>query len=752
MGSGAQEFFHRPDRSALIAKLERLARLTPFRIALLATLAIGTAYLPASQLGIVRELEGKALDLRIRLRPPMPPSDNIVLVLIDDPSIRAIGRWPWSRSVMAEMAHRLVAAGARTIAFDLLFAEPERSGLPPAALAALRRALAQPRENGIPPDLDAAIGSLLDKLAGDQELAGAIAKAGNCVLPFSFTFDEPSPAVPLAPPPANVARAAFRVIQGTPGEQARLPLVATGVLAPLPEFGAAAAALGHTNVALDRDGAARFEYPVIAYGADDYPSFALEIAREYLGVPRDRVRLELGGGIMLGDRFVPTDETMRLAVNYRRPGRFPHLSAARLLAGDTGGVSLAGKIVLIGGAAVGIGETFFTPFSPVLPSVERHAAVIDSIVRGDFLVRRDAYGLLDLALLALGGLIIGCLAGRRGLLIMTLGFAGLGAGFVALNLWAFLELGVWLNLFLPLVALTAIWAVVLAYNYFIGQRQERIVRAAFKHYLSPEVVDQVARDPALLRLGGEQKELTVLFADLRDSTRLAGALAPARFAELLNEVFTVLTAALFDQGGMLDKFTGDGLVAIFGAPLPQPDHALRACRAALAMQAQIEPLRARWARPDLPPVEVGIGINTGPMIIGNMGSKERFSYTVIGDEAHLGARLETANKDFRTRILISEATWRKVSDRLAARELDVVALRGIDRPVRVFELLGEQPLPAPQARLVELFAAGLAAFHAGEWANAQARFDQALVLSPGDRPSQLYLERCRARVVTTPTG
>jgi adenylate cyclase len=163
------------------------------------------------------------------------------------------------------------------------------------------------------------------------------------------------------------------------------------------------------------------------------------------------------------------------------------------------------------------------------------------------------------------------------------------------------------------------------------------------------------------------------------------------------------------------------------------------------MQAYLQPLQARWSRPDLP-LEVGIGINSGPMIIGNMGSKERFNYTVIGDEAHLGARLEAANKDFRTRILISEATWRAVSDRLGARELDVVTFRGIARPVAVFELLGERPLPADLARRSELFAAGLAAFRAGQWASAQARFDEALALTPGDRPTELYLERCRARL------
>ena len=202
---------------------------------------------------------------------------------------------------------------------------------------------------------------------------------------------------------------------------------------------------------------------------------------------------------------------------------------------------------------------------------------------------------------------------------------------------------------------------------------------------------------------------------------------------------------------MLDKFTGDGLLAVFGAPLPQPDHALRACRAALAMQARMQPLKARWARPDLPPLEVGIGINSGPMIIGNMGSKERFSYTVIGEEAHLGARLEAANKEFRTRILISEATWRAVADRLAARELDLVTFRGIDRPVGVFELLGEQPLPPSQAREVELFGAGLEAYRAGRWPLAAARFDELLALTPEDRPSQLFRARC-ATQLTPPTA
>ena len=314
---------------------------------------------------------------------------------------------------------------------------------------------------------------------------------------------------------------------------------------------------------------------------------------------------------------------------------------------------------------------------------------------------------------------------------------------LAINLWAF-QRGLWLNLFAPLLALLALYATVMLYKYFIGERQERRLRAAFKHYLSPALVDQVARDPTLLQLGGEQKELTVLFADLRNSTGIGAKLPPAEFVRLLNEVMETMTDVLFAHDGMLDKFTGDGLVAVFGAPLPQPDHALRACRAALAMVGELAPVQARWARPDLPPVDIGIGINTGRMIIGNMGSKERFTYTVIGDEANLGARLEAANKDFATRILISEATWRLVQDEIAARELDTVIFRGMARPVRVFEVLGAQPLPGEEARRLERFTAGLTAYQREQWLAAKAAFEQVLARHPG-RPAEPDLRRALPR-------
>jgi adenylate cyclase len=634
--------------------------------------------------------------------------------------------------VIADALARLTAAGAGTIGIDLLFAEPEPSAVPEVFRDRLRQALGQ-------------LGSLLDSLSGDAELAGQMRAAGNVVLPFSFGVGGPADAG-LPEPPAAVASTAFRIVHGPGSASSMLPLSATSVLAPIPELAEAASTLGHTNTILDRDGAARIGLPAVAYGLEYFPSFALEVARQHLGVLRDNVRLELGRGVWLGDRLVPTDDRTQYVVNYRGTDRFQRVSFAQLQADDPPDIALEDKLVLIGATAAGLGETFVTPFDPYLPGIEWRATVIDNILRQDFMVRRNDTLPLDLGFLVAGGLIIGWLGQRGRLLAPALGLCAVTAIVLAVNLMAFFEFGRWLELFAPLLALFALYAIVVLYKYFIGERQERRIRAAFKHYLSPAVVEQVARDPALLRLGGEQKELTVLFADIRNSTGLGAKLPPEVFVELLNDVLDSMTHVLFAHDGMLDKYTGDGLVAVFGAPLPQPDHALRACRAALAMLAELRPVRARWARPDLPPVEVGIGINTGPMIIGNMGSKERFAYTVIGDEANLGARLEAANKDFQTHILISEATWQAVKGEIAARELDVVTFRGMARPVRVYEVLGTCPLAEDEARRLAAFESGLAAWRRQRWPEAKGWFEQVLALAPEDRPSRIWLERCRDRL------
>jgi len=664
---------------------------TPFRVALLVTLALLLAYFPARETAFVQTVEGQLLDLRFALRPQAPPPDEIVLVVIDDRSIREVGRWPWSRSVIAGLVRALSDAGARAVGIDLLFLEPEVAGPSAQASRDLRTALRPfaARGEAVPAELLAELlADLKAPAPADRELADAVAASGEVVIPFSFGF-APAEQDGAARPPPFVEAVAVRITRTTV-TGAGAPRAET-LMPPIAPIGKAAAGLGHANIGLDAGGAARFEYPVVAYRDAYYPSFSLELARHYLGLARDRIGMQLGRGVQLGERFLPTDETMRLVVDYGRPGRFRRVSAADLLDGRVPAATFDDRLILIGGAAAGVGGTFISPFATSMPGIVRHANVLDNMLRESVVVRRDLLAVAGVAFLLVAGPALGWIGARRGGVAISAVFALLLAALLAGNLFTFVQHGLWLDLFLPLIGLVLVYATVIGHTYLVGMREQRLLRNAFRHYLAPALVDQVAREPSLLRLGGEEKELTVLFADVRNSTALGARLPPAEFVQLLNACFDAMTREIFARGGMLDKFMGDGLLAVFGAPLPQPDHAERACRAALAMQDAVGPLRERWRRPELPEVDLGIGINTGPMIIGNMGSAERFDYTVIGDEANLGARLEAANKELGTRILISEATYRQVEGRIKARELDVIRFRGMARAVRVFELLGEAP-------------------------------------------------------------
>jgi CHASE2 domain-containing sensor protein len=302
--------------------MQWLARLTERRAALLATLIVLLAYLPASQTGLVRDLEGELLDLRLRLQPESPVSEAIVLVLIDDASIREIGRWPWSRAVLADLVSTVRAQGARTIGIDLLFAEPETAAVPATWLEALSRAF---RAHGAgdgalgADELARLVARVLEATPGDQELTAALGEAGDVIVPFSFEFG----AARQGPPaPPYVAANAYRIVRTGSDGATGLP-AATGLLPPVEIIGEAVVALGHSNLALGPDGAARFEYPAIVYRGDTYPSFAIEVARQHLDVPRDRTSLVVGRGVQLGERFVPTDARTRLVVTYTRPDGSP---------------------------------------------------------------------------------------------------------------------------------------------------------------------------------------------------------------------------------------------------------------------------------------------------------------------------------------------------------------------------------------------------------------------------------------------
>jgi adenylate cyclase len=719
-------------------------KLTIGKISLLATLFVLLLYLFTIQSTLMRNLEAKTLDLRFHLREKKNPNTPIVLVLIDDQSIAALGRWPWSRSRFAELVRRLKAAGAKVIALDLLFIEPEVNPVRD-TLQSVRSLL----ESIQLPQLDVFRQKLLEleeTTDPDRQFATALSEAGNVLLPFSFVFASAENLSPsLNPPPDFVSGSAYRAVHHRGSATPYLPLVAVKILYPLAQLGEQAVALGHVNVAFDTDGTPRYDYPVVQYQGEYYPSLALQIARLYLGFTPEEMQIHFGEGIQLGNLFIPTDESMRMLVNYYGPrGTFPSISAVDVLQDRFPDSTFRDKIVLIGAAAIGLGDTFGTPFSTALPGVERHANLTATILQNDFLVQPHSPVLIDLFCIALIAFLLGGLSPKLPSFWGNIFALSLGGLFVGLNVLTFVRAGLWIGLFFPLLAIGLNQIALTAYRLLTEERQKRTIRRAFQYYLHPAVIDQVAQNPQLLTLGGEEKELTVLFSDIRRFSAISERLCPQELVKLLNEYLTTMTQLVLDNSGLLDKYIGDAIMAVYGAPLPMDDHAYHACHTALQMMTALRSLQKRWEEKGFPVIDIGIGINTGRMVVGNMGSAIRFDYTVIGDEVNLGSRLEGVNKEFGTHIIISESTWEQVSERLVTRELDIIQVKGKTKPTRIFEVLGFPPMTPQQIAMVRLFSEGLQAYRAQQWNQALHCFEQVLQRVPGDRPSQLYIHRCLA--------
>jgi adenylate cyclase len=631
--------------------------------------------------GVPLRLEGETLDLRFRLRPQHPPVAPIVIIAIDDASIAELGRWPWSRKLFAQLLGRVAAARPKVVCFDLLFTEPQRSPVE------TERAAIEPLLQGLEPADRRRIEGLVSALAGasdaDTDFARAIEQDGTVILPFALdlrpngVMGEPSAALP-----AELEKAAYARVRGAVPD--RLP-EAAGLRLPVAPL-AQSSLLAHITTVPDYSGTRRWDYPVLRYGGAYFPSLSLEAVRAFLGIPRSDVVVDLGLGIDLGPLYVPTDDGMRLLVNYYPPGTFQRVGFADALSGHVPPETFAGKIVLIGAAAAGLGDIVATPYTPSLPGIERHATLMANLLERDFLWRDDGAVALDALLILSSGLAVG-LAARWGTIAAALAGGVLLGGLALLDFTAFVRFGVWLNFLLPSATIVSTVGAILGVKYAVERRRERRIRSTFARYLHPDLVDELCRSAIPPQLGGEERELTVLFTDIRDFTTVAEQLTPSVLVALMNEFFSAMTDIVLAQRGMLDKYVGDSLMAVFGAPLPDPDHAQHACRAALGMQAALGSLRTRWRAEGRPCLEMRIGINTGHMVIGNMGTERHFDYTVMGDEVNVASRLEAANKTLGTEILISASTYRQLGADGTVRPCGAIEVKGRAQPVEAFELL-----------------------------------------------------------------
>jgi adenylate cyclase len=562
---------------------------------------------------------------------------------------------------------------------------------------------------------------------------------------FRHSLDDPRP-TRLRAPPASVFHYA-------------------GMRAPLPTIAGAAPGFGFYNTVFDADGVIRNQLLLMDVRGRALPSLELAAVAVSLGVaPRHIVPVTndedpglLWGLDLDGKLFIPTDERGLLRINYYG-GDFPQYAVADLLSGAVPASAIRGKIVLVAATAVGTFDERVTPFSRVNPGVAVHANAIQTILDQRFL----RAGFLSQALEVVAALVLAVLFAflfarvKVSFALPVLLLSAVGVHFASYGL--FLQ-GYDVFEAVPLLEMATMFLFVTVFRYATEERDKQRLRKTFQLYLNPEVMEEMLAQPEKLQLGGDEKDLTVLFSDIRGFTSISEKLSPSALVKLLNEYLTPMTDVVFAKRGTLDKYIGDAVMAFFGAPIDNQRHALSACEAALGMMAALTRLRAKWRSedPGMPPVDHGIGIHSGRMVVGNMGSTQRFNYTVMGDNVNLASRLEGLNKDYGTHVIISEVTLLAArnaaganGETLAVRELDSVQVKGKEAPVRIYELRGLGEPPERDRPLLDTYANGLGLYRRRKFSEARYEFETCLALAAGDGPARLFLARCDAMLATPP--
>jgi adenylate cyclase len=650
--------------------------------------------------GLLDTAEMKAYDWRVRQAAnPASVRSDIVLVEINDTSIRDLapffGRWPWPRVVLGVLIDFLARGGAKVVAVDLSVLEPD-------AVEGHR------------------IGNV--KMTGtesDAALVESIRAAGTVVMLAEAVY-EGAIGAEQKNKPATWKGAPYRL--GPEIEQRRL------VIPPLQAITDVAAGLGHNFFAADDDGPARRMVPFIRQGDQYMPSLGVAAALIGGGFKAEEVVLE-GRILRIRDRriqLIPgtvanivdpsaggsapkTREQLAMLINYRAPtivnnvrpyrsyeARHVIASEMALLDGGTPEVAPAvfkDKIVFVGLTTSGLMDVFTTPFEStgVMPGIQLHAYVADSILSNRFI--RPAPDAMRIA-----GTMGGALA--VGLLAALLPYAAASAGaLLAMSAWTWYAVsvfgsGLWVNMTQPLVAVAIALFAGTAYRYVVEERQKRVVKKLFGRYVSKDVYQQLIANPDLARLGGGRREMTVLFSDIRGFTTITEKGDPEALVAQLNEYFSRMVELVFQHKGTVDKFVGDMVMALYGAPLDDAEHADHAVQTAVGMVAELGRLNQAWASQGKAQLDIGIGVNSGDMIAGNIGSSSIMSYTVIGDNVNLGSRLESLNKQYATRIIISEATRARLRHQYDVHPLGDVVVKGKSRPVAIFEIKVPAPLTA----------------------------------------------------------
>lgn len=632
-------------------------------------------------LGFINRLENFTYDVRLNLMMPATLDDRIVIIDIDEKSLQEQGRWPWGRHKLAQMLDKLFDEyKVKVLGFDVVFAEKDdSSGL---------KSLEEIGDNHLKSDagFKALVEQLRPKLDYDQLFADSI-KGRQVVLGFYFLPQGRSQTSGELPPPSFVD-GSFK------GKNIAFN-IAEGYGANLPVLQKNAIAAGHFNPDPDEDGISRKVPMIMSYQGNYYEALSIAVARIALGVQKPQAGFAEGFGVnakyaglewlKLGDKRIPVDENVAALIPYRgKQGSFPYVSASDVLNGKVSPDILKDRIVLVGTTAPGLMDLRATPVQNVYAGVEIHANMIAGILDQN-IKERPGYTLgAEFVMLVVAGLLLALLLPVLNPLWATALTAGLLTVSVMFNLVVW-QMG---NLVLPLAPILLligmIYVLNMSYGFFVESRGKRQLAGLFGQYVPPELVDEMSKDPDAFSLEGESRELTVLFSDVRGFTTISEGLDPKELSFLMNEFLTPMTHVIHHNRGTIDKYMGDAIMAFWGAPLHDADHASHAVKAGMEMIERLNALQNEFSARGWPEIKIGVGLNTGEMTVGNMGSEFRMAYTVMGDAVNLGSRLESLTKNYGVYMIVSEFTKDKAPEFLY-RELDVVRVKGKDKPVAIYE-------------------------------------------------------------------
>ncbi len=679
----------------------------------------------AARTPLFAKLEAIAYDVRLALTRPDAGDAQVVVIDIDEKSLQREGRWPWERDKLARLVERLIERHqARAVGFDVVFSEPDLSG----GLLVLNELAAGEFANV--PGFAARVTGLRASLDHDLRFAETL-RGRPVILGYGFPLERQ--AVGLLPPPAFTA--------ADLGEH-RIPIAPeVGYTANLPELQRAAAGAGHFDPVFDSDNVVRRVPLVKRFGDGFYPALAVAVVEVALEAKSVRPRFDTNGELDALDvdgLLVPVARDGTALVPYRGPKRtFRYFSAADILAGSVPADAFAGAIALVGTTAKGLYDLRSTPVGPDFPGVEVHANLVAGMLNGDLKTVPSGAAEIEALIMIGAGLLVVFAVAWRSPVLSVVGIAAIAVAAIAINVAFWLRANAVIALAPTLVMLLALLVWNLMFGFFRESRAIQQLSDRFGEYVPKERVAQMRETGMQFSMDGESRELTVMFSDVRNFTTVSERLPPRELSAMMNAYLTPMTAIVHEHHGTIDKYIGDAIMAFWGAPLENPRHASDAVAAAVAMQKKMPLLAEEFHKRGWPTLAIGVALNTGAMNVGDMGSRFRKAYTVLGDAVNLASRLESLTKTYGVGVLCGDDTMRAAPG-FAWREVDRIRVRGREQALSVWEPLGES---VPDA-----VAAELAQWHeALKWYRAEG-FAEAFALLSTLPPRPLY-ELFRARCV-----